>query len=112
MLVENAVQQQISFMVEPVIDNHYTEFLAMYHLLEILKTKGKKDDVIICHSDSRALVSAVEKNHVKKPIYRELLFDICQKLEDYPNFYLLWIPEKENLGADNLAKQALKKNNK
>ena len=63
----------------------------------------------MCYSDSKVLVSTVDKNHTENSSFFCYLEKIKQLL---PNFHLLilqWIPENKNKGADNLARQALQK---
>ncbi|MGO4937017.1 ribonuclease HI family protein [Fundicoccus sp. Sow4_H7] len=90
-------------------DNHEAEFLAVIHALEELNQRQvDKQQLIVIHTDSKIVASSLEKQFVKKQLYHNLLMQIIQLMQAYPLAFVKWIPEKENLGADALARQALR----
>ena len=50
---------------------------------------------------------AIEKNYTKQLAYQEFLKKVQRERENFLQLFLEWIPEKENRGADQLARQAL-----
>ena len=50
---------------------------------------------------------AIEKNYTKQIAYQDILKKVQEERKKFPQLFLEWIPEKENRGADQLARQAL-----
>ena len=50
---------------------------------------------------------AIEKNYTKQIAYHDILKIVQEERKKFPQLFLEWIPEKENRGADQLARQAL-----
>ena len=71
-----------------------------------------QDNWIVFHSDSQLVVTALHKNYIKNKQYINLFKSISRMLDDLAFYEIKWIPEKENKGADNMAKQALAKQRK
>ena len=65
--------------------------------------------MIFCYTDSQIVAQSVEKKYVKDMSSKKYLDDILKLMEEFPYANVTWIPESENRGADNLAKQALQK---
>jgi ribonuclease HI len=108
LIVHENKQEQLSVPLSKG-SNHQAEFEVFLKTLEFLKEKGLNNETILCYSDSKVLVSTVDKNHTENSNFFCYLEKIKQLL---PNFHLLilqWIPENKNKGADNLARQALQK---
>lgn len=106
-LLKDAQQEQLKAPVIPAVDNHYTEFQALAFLLDYLKEKGYQNEFIFCYSDSQVLVEAVERGYLKRKNYQVILRKVLEELAFFPHFYLSWLADQHNLGADQLAKQAL-----
>ena len=92
---------------DQLMDNHQAEFWAIYRALIILQEKEWHHDVIFLNSDSKFAMMAIEKNYTKQVAYQEILKKVQGELQFFPQLFLEWIPEKENRGADQLARQAL-----
>ena len=92
---------------ELLMDNHQAELWAIYRALIILQEKEWHHDVIFFNSDSKFAMMAIEKNYTKQVAYQEILKKVQEELQFFPQLFLEWIPEKENRGADQLARQAL-----
>lgn len=108
MIVEG--QQVIQTKVLPIAcDNHLAEFHALLYALEQLLLQQKQGEFIICYSDSKIVVQSFEKKYVKKEVYKGVLHEILETIQHFPLFFLNWIPEKQNKGADQAAKHALLK---
>ena len=107
LIVEDGVQEQIGLPLEGRMDNHRAEFEALLHGLRHLKAQNKQDQLIFCYTDSKLVAESIRKRYTKKVEHKLLLEEALRELPVFTNFYLEWIPEKENKGADNLAKKAL-----
>ncbi|CZQ80739.1 ribonuclease HI family protein [Trichococcus collinsii] len=107
LVVENGVQEQIGLPLEARMDNHQAEFEAILYGLRYLKKHSKQDQLVFCYTDSKLVAESIRKKYTKKAEHKLLLEETLQDLAAFTNFYLEWIPEKENKGADNLAKKAL-----
>ena len=92
---------------ELLMDNHQAELWAIYRALIILQEKEWNQEMIFLNSDSKFAMMAIEKNYTKQVAYQEILKKVQEELQFFPQLFLEWIPEKENRGADQLARQAL-----
>ena len=92
---------------DQLMDNHQAELWAIYRALLILQEKEWHHEVIFLNSDSKFAMMAIEKNYTKQVAYQEILKKVQEERKNIPRLFLEWIPEKENRGADQLARQAL-----
>ena len=92
---------------DQLMDNHQAELWAIYRALIILQEKDWHHEVVFLNSDSKFAMMAIEKNYTKQVAYQEILKKVQGELQFFPQLFLEWIPEKENRGADQLARQAL-----
>ena len=92
---------------EILMDNHQAELWAIYRALIILKEKEWHQEMIFLNSDSKFAMVAIEKNYTKQIAYQDILKKVQEERKIFPQLFLEWIPEKENRGADQLARQAL-----
>lgn len=92
---------------EQLMDNHQAELWAIYRALIILQEKEWLQEMIFLNSDSKFAMMAIEKNYTKQIAYQEILKKVQEERKKFPQLFLEWIPEKENRGADQLARQAL-----
>ena len=92
---------------ELLMDNHQAELWAIYRALLILQEKEWHQEMIFLNSDSKFAMMAIEKNYTKQVAYQEILKKVQEERKKIPQLFLEWIPEKENRGADQLARQAL-----
>ena len=92
---------------ELLMDNHQAELWAIYRALIILKEKEWDQEMIFLNSDSKFAMMAIEKNYTKQIAYQDILKIVQEERKKFPQLFLEWIPEKENRGADQLARQAL-----
>lgn len=96
---------------EPIglTNNHQAEFIALVRGLEEAKKTGST--FISVRSDSKIVVSSIEKNYVKNEEFKPYLQHAQQLIEEFELFFIKWIPDKENKAADALARAAILKNN-
>ncbi len=92
---------------ELLMDNHQAELWAIYRALIILQEKELDQEMIFLNSDSKFAMMAIEKNYTKQIAYQDILKRVQEERKKFPQLFLEWIPEKENRGADQLARQAL-----
>lgn len=91
-------------------NNHVAEFIALIHALEEAKKLGS--NFISVRSDSKIVVSSVEKRYTKNEEFKALLDRALKLADEFEFFFIKWIPEQENKAADSLAKEALRKQEK
>lgn len=108
LLVDGQAQQQLHFPL-PVLTNHQAEFAVLEQLLTHLIEAGQTAETIMVYSDSKVLVSTIDKNHTNNSDFQAYLIRIQSLLTHFPLLILQWIPEKQNKGADHLARQGLQK---
>ena len=92
---------------ELLMDNHQAELWAIYRALIILQEKEWNQEMIFLNSGSKFAMMAIEKNYTKQIAYQDILKKVQEERKKFPQLFLEWIPEKENRGADQLARQAL-----
>lgn len=107
-IIGEQLHEQISFPL-PESTNHQAEFAAFIALLNYLIAQQWQEQTIMVFTDSKVLAQTIEKNHTSNPKFKEFLFTCQQLLPKFNLLLLQWIPENQNKGADNLARQGLKK---
>ncbi|HLQ39387.1 MAG TPA: ribonuclease HI family protein [Tetragenococcus sp.] len=107
-ITEKQQQVQKAFALS-ILTNHQAEFAVFSYLLDFLIQQKFTEKTIIVYTDSQILVQTLEKNYSKNPEFQKYLCEIQEKLEAFPMLLVKWIPEKENKGADHLARQGLQK---
>ena len=101
--------EQLSIALENEMSNHEAEFEALLKGLNYLIKHNLTDETLMMYTDCKLVASAVKKNYVKKDLFNVHLTSIQERLTHFPLFFIEWIQESKNKGADNLAKQALQK---
>ena len=82
LIVYQGKQEQLSIPLS-VGTNHQAEFEVFLKTLEFLKNKGLQNETIFCFSDSKTLVSTVDKNTTKT----SFSFPISKKSKNFcPTF--------------------------
>ena len=107
LLVKDGEQFPYKFSVEKKMDNHLAEFTAISKALELLYAKQYQEELIFIHTDSKVAADAILKNYTKREDNRVVLQEILRQLKQFPQVFIKWIPESDNRGADQLARQAL-----
>lgn len=91
-------------------DNNRAEFHACIRALEeALKLESQ---LISLRSDSKIVVSSIEKRYVKNEQFKPLLEQILHLADQFNLFFVKWIPDTENRAADALAREAVLKKTK
>lgn len=108
LIITDQQQEQLSIPLS-FGSNHQAEFEVFLKTLEILKNRQMTEEIILCYSDSKVLVSTIDKNHTNNKDFLPYLEKIQSLLKDFSMLILQWVPESKNKGADNLARQALQK---
>lgn len=63
--------------------------------------------MVFCYTDSQIVAESIEKNYAKNIKFQEYLNKINSLMKYFKYIIIEWIPQNENKGADNLARQAL-----
>lgn len=95
---------------EPIgnTNNHQAEFIALVRGLEEALKIGSS--VVSMRSDSKIVVSSIDKAYVKNEEFKPYLLQALALIEQFELFFIKWIPDKENKAADVLAREAILKN--
>ena len=107
LVLKDGEQLPFKISVEEKMDNHLAEFTAINWALGWLLEEGLQEELIFMHTDSKVTADAISKRYTKKEANRIVLKEIQKKLKHFPQLFVKWIPESENKGADQLARQAL-----
>ena len=107
LVLKDGEQLPFKISVEEKMDNHLAEFTAINWALGWLLEEGYQEELIFMHTDSKVTADAISKRYTKKESNRIILKEIQNKLKDFSQLFVKWIPESENRGADQLARQAL-----
>lgn len=89
-------------------NNHIAEFSALIRGLEEAVKLGSQ--LVSMRSDSKIVVSSVEKEYVKNEEYKPYLEHALQLIDQIELFFIKWIPDNQNKAADVLAREAIHKN--
>ena len=89
-------------------NNHIAEFQALIRGLEEAIKLGS--NLVSMRSDSKIVVSSVEKAYVKSDDFKPFLDRALQLIEEIDLFFIKWIPDNQNKAADALAREAIQKN--
>lgn len=89
------------------LSNHEAEFHAVIQALIICKEKFP-NEILSFRADSKIVVETIEKNYTKNKAFIPLLQTIHEHSSHFPHFFIKWIPEKQNMHADKLARQAIR----
>ena len=109
LVLKDGEQKPFKISVEEKMDNHLAEFTAIDWALGWLLEEGVQEELIFMHTDSKVTADAIEKNYTKKESNRIVLKEIQKQMKHFPQLFVKWIPESENRGADQLARQALQR---
>lgn len=90
------------------LSNHEVEFQAVIKALELCKEKFP-NEILSFRTDSKIVADTVEKKYSKNKAFLPLLERIQELAEDFPYFFIKWIPEKQNTIADRLARSIVHK---
>ena len=107
LVLKDGEQLPFKISVEEKMDNHLAEFTAINWALGWLLEEGLQEELIFMHTDSKVTADAISKRYTKKEANRIVLKEIQNKLKDFSQLFVKWVPESENRGADQLARQAL-----
>ena len=107
LVLKDGEQLPFKISVEEKMDNHLAEFTAINWALGWLLEEGYQEELIFMNTDSKVTADAISKRYTKKEANRIVLKEIQNKLKDFSQLFVKWIPESENRGADQLARQAL-----
>lgn len=102
-------QYQFTPSLSGLWNNHHAEFQGVLHGLSWLVQNDYTDEMTFCYTDSQIVAQSVEKEYVKDTTSQKFLEKILELMKEFPYISVTWIPESENRGADNLARQALQK---
>lgn len=102
-------QIQLSLPLTSKWNNHHAEFKALYEGIKWLVENDYTNELTFCYTDSQIVAQSIEKEYVKDTFSNKILQDILKLTANFPFISVTWIPEAQNRGADNLAKQALRK---
>ena len=89
-------------------NNHIAEFQALVRGLEEAIKLGS--NLVSMRSDSKIVVTSVEKAYVKSDDFKPFLDRALQLIEEIDLFFIKWIPDNQNKAADALAREAIQKN--
>ncbi|GEK91583.1 RNase H family protein [Alkalibacterium kapii] len=111
-IVGRDVYKQLSFPLPFTEDNHLAELQAFKFAVDWPISNDRKEEWVIFHTDSQLVADSIEKNYIKNEKYKAVFQSIIVSLNSLSFYEVKRIPEKENKGADNMAKQALAKQRK
>ncbi|MFW8054454.1 ribonuclease HI family protein [Vagococcus fluvialis] len=107
-IIKDKKQKQLSYPLSAKTNNE-AEFemflLALTHCLD----QDWEDEMIFLYTDSRIVTESIRKEYAKDARFTQhlsLILDLIPKLN---SLFIEWIEEKDNKGADNLARQGLQK---
>lgn len=109
LIVTENQQIQLAHPLENNWDNHQAEFQAVIYGLSWLIEHGYVDELTFCYTDSQIVSQSIEKEYAKDSLFQKYLEHILALMTHFPYINIEWIPQAQNKGADNLARQGLQK---
>ncbi|EUJ19579.1 ribonuclease HI family protein [Listeria aquatica] len=103
LVADNLHEQKAIFL--GTVTNHEAEFLAVKRGLELALTF--KPTLVRLYSDSKIVVSSIEKQYAKNSLFRPHLDEILKLSEQIPLFFINYRHVSQNKKADELARQAI-----
>lgn len=106
--IDGTTQQQYHFPLS-IMSNHEAEFASLRLALTLALEQDTIHDTTLVYTDSKVVAETIDKGYTQNKLFQPYLKDIQELL---PKFFLIiiqWIPEKQNKGADHLARQGLHK---
>ena len=107
-LIISEKQTQLAFSMTET-NNHQAEFAVILRALHYLIDQGLNDQTILLHSDSKTAIKILDQGQTKNKLFQPYLSEFNELAPQFPLLILQWIPESKNKGADNLARQGLRK---
>lgn len=103
------VYEQLNFPLDGQWDNHLAEFEAVFLALQWLIDHQYNNEFLFLHTDSKIVADSLNKSYAKRPTFNDYVQKIATLQNQFSLIEYRWIPESQNRGADNLARQALQK---
>ncbi|MGB6178360.1 ribonuclease HI family protein [Carnobacterium sp.] len=108
-IIGDGIHIQLSLPLEEELSNHQAEFEAVLSGLNYMVDNQLIHQELIIYSDSKIVVSAIERNYVKNSYFDLYLSFINERLQIFPSYSIQWIPKSQNKEADHFARKALAK---
>lgn len=93
-----------------ITNNHVAEFTALIRGLQ--EAAKLSNGIISVRSDSKIVVTSIDKKFVKNEEYKPYLTQALKLMEQFELFFIKWIPDSQNKAADALAREGIQKNKK
>lgn len=106
------IYEQLSFPLPQTTDNHLAELQVFSLALNWVIENKHTEQYLLFYTDSQLVSQSIKKERIKNTDYQPIFASILDSLRALHLYEVIWIPEKENRGADNLAKQSLAKQRK
>lgn len=107
-LIGEQLYQQLNYPL-PELTNHQAEFAALILGLEEAITQEINQQNTMVYTDSKIVAQTIDKDYTGNSLFLPYLVRIRELYSFFPLLVIQWIPEKQNKGADNLARQGLQK---
>lgn len=108
LLIDEQKQHQLSFPLG-TLSNHQAEFATLLLVMDKLIKESLTQQTIFIYTDSKIVASTIETNHTKNNDFLPYLLRFQELERHFQLLIIQWIPESQNKGADNLARQGLQK---
>ncbi|MEC1614635.1 reverse transcriptase-like protein [Bacillus mojavensis] len=90
--------------------NQEAEFLALIEGMKLCATRGYQS--VSFRTDSDIVERAADLEIVKNKAFQPFLEEIIRLKSAFPLFFIKWIPGRQNQKADQLAKEAIRMNDR
>ncbi|MBO0476245.1 ribonuclease HI family protein [Vagococcus sp. DIV0080] len=107
-LIKDNKQEQIHQPLSASTNNE-AEFEMLVFALTHLRNQSLTNEIIFIYTDSKIVIESLQKKYAKDPRFSKHLATILELSSQFPTLFIEWIDEKDNKGADNLARQGLQK---
>jgi ribonuclease HI len=90
-------------------NNHQAELAVILYALNYLVDHQLNDQSVLLYSDSKTAIKILDQGQTKNKLFLPYLSEFNELAPLFPLLILQRIPEAKNKGADNLARQGLRK---
>lgn len=109
LIIDKDIHAQKHFSLEGEWENHKAEMAAILIACQFLLKKQLQNHIIFLYTDSKVSYELWEQEYTNNDDFTAILDSLLKLKEKFPLLTIEWIPESENRGADNLARQGLRK---
>lgn len=105
-IYQNKKQYPVRIVKNGYVNNHEAEYIAVIEALNYLIQHNLQQETIFLYSDSKVVVTAIQRKRAKKEWQQKYIAQLLPLLEQFQLLFVEWYSDKENKSAHQLAVSA------